>query len=281
MRPCTPPWNAARPPEERRRGHLRLALLPCTLALVLCADVWRGRAEVHAQQASATLEVTVVDAVSGQPIPNAQVVLDGGRAGLTDAQGALRLLHLPAGTVTVRVHFLGYASATFTAPLESGRVTRFSVPLEVEAIPLPEVRAEVHAPRSRELREFYTRSRTGSGQYITRAEIEQRRPRDLSELFRLLPGIRILSGPIGDKPIMEAKASVGTDRNGRARECAIQYFVDGTPFTPTQNGMIGLDIPLKDIEGIEIYRRGSGVPAKFHRMGNNCGVILIWKKERI
>ncbi|MDQ3605517.1 MAG: Plug and carboxypeptidase regulatory-like domain-containing protein [Gemmatimonadota bacterium] len=276
-----PSASAARHPDPQRRGHSRIAALPLALALVLCANVWSEAAPLYAQQAAAALEITVVDAASGQPIPGAQVVLDGGRGGLTNPQGVLRMDQLLDTLVTVRVHFLGYAPANFSAPLESGRTTRFSVPLEVEAIPLAGVRAEVHAPRSRELREFYTRARTGTGQYITRAEIEQRRPRDLSELFRLLPGIRLLSGPIGDKPVMEAKASAGTSRNGRAQECAIQYFVDGTPFTPTHNGMIGLDIPLKDIEGIEIYRRGSSVPAKFHRLNNSCGVILIWKKERI
>ncbi len=45
--------------------------------------------------------------------------------------------------------------------------------------------------------------------------------------------------------------------------------------------MIGRDIRLNEIEGIEIYRRGATVPAKFHRYRNSCGVILIWKKERI
>lgn len=277
----SPPARAARPQATQWRGHSRIAALPLALALALSADVWSGTARLQAQQATAALEITVLDAVSGAPIPNAQVAVEGGRGGLTNAQGVLRILQLPAAPVTVRVQFLGYAAATFSVPLDSGRTTGFSVPLDVEAIPLPGVRAEVHAPRSRELREFYTRARTGSGQYITRAEIEQRRPRDLSELFRLLPGIRLLSGPAGDKPVMEGKASAGGNRNGRAQECAIQYFVDGTPYKPTLDGMIGVDIPLKDIEGIEIYRRGSGVPAKFHRMGNNCGVILIWKKERI
>lgn len=279
MHSILPPARTARRPEERRRTCSRLMALP--LALALGAAWGSDPTPLQAQQASAVLEIIVLDAVSGAPIPNAQVVVEGGRGGLTNSQGVLRIRQLPAAPVTVQVQFLGYAPATFSAPLESGRVTHFSVPLTVEAIPLAGVRAEVRAPRSRELREFYTRARTGTGQYITRAEIEERRPRDLSELFRLLPGVRLVSGPVGDKPVMEAKTSAGTNRNGRAQECAIQYFVDGTPYKPTLDGMIGVDIPLKDIEGIEIYRRGSGVPAKFHRMGNNCGVILIWKKERI
>ncbi|HYW06275.1 MAG TPA: hypothetical protein VE913_04925, partial [Longimicrobium sp.] len=68
---------------------------------------------------------------------------------------------------------------------------------------------------------------------------------------------------------------------GRVVECPILYFLDGTPIQPLPNGSIDHEIRPDDIEGIEVYRRGTLAPPEFRRVGDNCGIVLIWKRESL
>ena len=255
------------------------------LLAVLLAIASLPATPLHAQEPAA-LHLVVVQGSSGEPIANAQVVLRQGRGGLTDRQGAVLLAGLPAGAVAGEVRYLGYKVQRFSVPVLAGDTMSLTVPLEAEPIALDpvEVEATSRMPevRSRELREFYPRVRTGTGQYITRADIAKRRPRDLSDLLGNLPGIRMMPAAGGEKLMMEAKGSaIGDLANPEARDCPIQYFLDGTPIKPIHGGVLGAEVSLGEIEGVEIYRRGSTVVPKFHRMHNSCGVILIWKKEKV
>jgi hypothetical protein len=234
-----------------------------------------------AQRPATAIELTVVDAEKGQPLPDVQVLVAGRPASSTDSSGFVRLGGLSASRVDLEIRLLGYQPLSLDVGVPAGDTLLLTIPLEPSPLILPEVRAEVEAgPRSRQLTEFYQRVRTGTGQYFTRAEIERRGPRDLSDLMRLVPGMRLLTTPAGDKISTESKATaIGDLLDPESRECAIEYFLDGSPIKPIHGGVIGAEVALDEIEGIEIYRRGTTVPAAFHRMKNNCGVILIWKRE--
>ena len=38
---------------------------------------------------------------------------------------------------------------------------------------------------------------------------------------------------------------------------------------------------MREVEGVEVYRRVAMAPPQFRRTGDYCGVILIWKREKI
>jgi hypothetical protein len=44
--------------------------------------------------------------------------------------------------------------------------------------------------------------------------------------------------------------------------------------------VLGDDVRPNEVEGIEVYRRLSEVPAEYRKAGSECGVVLIWLKER-
>lgn len=242
-------------------------------------------AETAAQSAAAILEIFVIGAGAGQPIPGAQVTIVDGSSARTDESGQVRFPGLAPIDLTVEIRALGYHARSLTMDLPAGQTFHLTIPLEPEPILLPEVRIEGDARRgeirSRELRDFYRRVRVGAGQYLTRTDIERRRPRNLTDLIRMLPGFVIVGTAAGEKPTMEAKASASAELSLPQGACPIQYFLDGAPMVPLHGGVIDAEVELGEIEGVEIYRRGSAVPAKFHRYNNSCGVILIWKKERI
>ena len=257
---------------HRRRRGLPFAPAWAPLALLLCAAQ-----HAAAQSIPVVLQVVVVDAISGAPIPGAQVIVDGERGVMSGEDGLAEVPGTLGDSVVMEVRRLGYGVRRLSAYPTAGTPLLITVPLELAPVTLAPVRVEAAAgPRSRELREFYARMRGGAGQFLSRADIESRRPRDLNDLFRMLPGIPMSQTALGEKLVMEAKGSMVPDRGGT--ECSVQYFLDGTPIMP-HGGVIKLEVAPNEVEGIEIYRRGATVPPRFQRQHGSCGVILIWKRE--
>jgi hypothetical protein len=157
------------------------------------------------------------------------------------------------------------------------------VELHAQPVSLPKLEVEAAGRvRSPALKEFYRRVQTGAGRYFTREAIDRARPRDVADLLRTLPSMEIHSNSQGDKPQFVGDNPRAFGRMGREKEeCPILYFLDGAPFQPTHGSMIGLDVRPQELEGIEVYRNGSSAPGKYTRGRAACGVILLWKRERI
>lgn len=267
------PTRVADVPPGRRRRCVRFPRSWLAFALPLSVAF-----PAAAQSIPVVLQVVVVDATSGAPMSDVQVIVDGRHGILSGADGIADIPAMLGDSVVMEVRRVGYASRRLSAYPTSGTPLLITVPLELAPVTLAPVRVEATAgTRSRELREFYARTRGGAGQFLTRSDIDSRRPRDLNDLFRMLPGIPMSQTAFGDKPMMEAKASMLADREG---ECSVQYFLDGTPILP-QAGVIKLDVAPDEVEGIEIYRRGTLAPPRFQRQHGSCGVILIWKRPSL
>lgn len=237
-----------------------------------------------AQAGSAALQVTVTDAATGEPLPSTQIVLGGTPAGVTDPSGVLRVSGLEPSARTVEVRRLGYRPERSDVRLEGGQTRELAVALRPEPITLKTLNARsARAARSAPLRDFYKRVESGAGRYVTRADIDRQRPQRLTDVFRNIPGMSLIATAIGERPQMASDQSTSSpaDRPGRALGCSIRYFLDGTPFEASHDGQIGIDVRPSEVEGIEIYRSPSTVPARFRRTGDFCGVVLIWKRERI
>lgn len=82
----------------------------------------------------------VTDAASGRPVADAQVLVNGGAQGaVTGTDGAFVLPRVPAGTRTVRVRRIGYASIERTVTVNAGAETRLDLTLQQAANRLDQV----------------------------------------------------------------------------------------------------------------------------------------------
>ena len=240
--------------------------------LALCS---LAAAEARAQGESSALVVSVVSQDSKRPVMGARVsVVGAGIAPTTDANGRLRLAGVPAGVQTVEVRRMGYSTRLKLVDLRAGESTPVAFELEVEAIPVAAIR--VDAKRRDWGREYLERSgfvrrrRNGIGSFLTRADIERRRPTFLSDALRSVSGLRFQ--PNG----MRGDAYVSMARTG-SRPCPVQYFVDGQLIGP---GFNIDEISAGDVEGLEIYRGASQVPPEFNRRTSACGVIAVWTRPQ-
>src|SRR5216684_2096751 len=101
------------------------------LLLILIIVLWAGGA--MAQERSITGKVTSKD--DGQPVPGANVVVQGtGRGTSTDAEGNFKLT-LESSDNTIAISFIGFKTYVLTV----GAQTMFNVVLESEATSLQEV----------------------------------------------------------------------------------------------------------------------------------------------
>ena len=185
----------------------------------------------------------------------------------TNAEGGFRLTNVPAGSVTLAVRRLGYAPTAINVLLSSIETSVVAVvvtPL-AQALATVVVRGDRRFEDHGRLAGFYQRrSRSSGGHFITRDQIDQRNPSQLTDLFRNVPGARVHTSRFTNAIRF------------RGMRCAPLVWLDGFPATAGEFDIDALDPYI--VEGIEIYLGVATVPPEFRwvRGGGSCGAIVIW-----
>jgi Carboxypeptidase regulatory-like domain/TonB-dependent Receptor Plug Domain/Gram-negative bacterial TonB protein C-terminal len=211
-----------------------------------------------------------VTAESGFALRGADVTLDGTSLHATTGEdGAYRLNGVPAGSFTVRARRLGFKPGEVRITVPSSAAENLSIQLSTVASDLRPVVVTARTVKySGRLAGYYERlERRTSGVFITRQDIEDGRPRTLSQLLQRTPGITISRQRDGS-----------TGLRMRDRSCAPLIWIDGSAM-PT--GQIDLDtFEPSSLEGIELYLGSTNAPARYSwsRDLSNCGTILLWTR---
>jgi hypothetical protein len=130
--------------------------------------------------------------------------------------------------------------------------------------------------------EFWNRRVAGLGVFITRADIDRRKPYRPSDLLRTVNGVRVTGDNAMDRPeIQMGRTSVLPATRGGAVQlggrCVVNYYIDGNWVSP---GTFHIDdIAPSSIEAIEVYRGPAEIPPRFRQRETACGLIVIWTRE--
>jgi hypothetical protein len=210
----------------------------------------------------------VIARATGKPLEGAQVgVLDGPQT-RTNARGEWTLANVPTGTRSLQVRALGHYPERLAvdvianaAPVEVGLQTLKAV--------LETVRVTAARQGTTNLVEFEGRRRTGVGRYITRADIDRRRPVLTSDLFRAIPGVYLDGGTDPDLKIL--MRGIFDDR------CEPLIFIDGMLFNGVTAADLDVSLRPADLVGIEVYAPGTA-PVQFQGSAQgSCGSIAFWR----
>lgn len=227
-----------------------------TVALASAAGGQTGRASISG----------VVRDTGRVPIALVQVSI-AGVSTATDSAGRFFFHGLAGGATRLTARRLGFEPHDVPFLLADDRADTVTIVLALLARDLPGVTTS--ALGSARLLDFERHRLSGAGIFLDRKQIEARRTHYLSDILRRTPGVRIM-----------------TDRNGRAvlrmgrtsggRDCPPDYWIDGVR---AQFFSVD-DMPVADIEALEIYRGPSGLPPEYNgRLGNpSCGTIVIWTR---
>ncbi len=205
------------------------------------------------------------------PIPEVAVaVVAAHQAVRTDQQGRFSLSRLPVGEVELSIRRIGFEPVTLKRTIPQTGVDSFTVmladlPQSMDAMSVTE------RHRRQGVEEFYFRRAQGlSGVFFSRDEILQQRASTPSDLMRATAGVRLVSVPSGKGVRFPGNTSIA-----RRGDCQPVVWLDGQ----SAPGMELDDIPLSDIEGIELYRGASNTPAQFWRAGQSqCGAVVVWTR---
>lgn len=129
------------------------------------------------------------------------------------------------------------------------------------------------------LEEFRERVESGFGFYITRDQIDAEGPRLVTDLLRRVPGVHLRSSGAGLRRVVQMSRAVSPG------SCPTQVYIDGLRLNanvgPPETRVVAIDdyVAPGSVEGIEVYRGLSTVPASFLNEYADCGVVVIWTRR--
>jgi hypothetical protein len=219
-----------------------------------------------------TVQGVVTDSM-GKPIPDADVaIVVLHQLTRSDSSGRFVFTKLPRGEHEVSVRRVGYTPETIKVAVNEMAYS-YTVVLVPQAAVLSAMQVNAAEQRLRlGIEEFYRRRAKGlGGTFFTRDEILARNARRSSDVLRNSPGVRFVRTRSGNG----IRFSGGGSSSMR-RECTPVIWLDGQE---VQNMEID-DIPVHDIEGIEVYTGVATTPMQFspRQSRDECGTIVVWTR---
>ena len=206
-----------------------------------------------------------------------QVLVDDVVRASTAADGSFSIREVAAGArrLTFRAPPLAARHIALTA--EPGQSQLMVVTLRM--VPVVVVNLNLAPPDPR-MDDFRQRRRAGGGVFIDRAQIQRRNPRQLSDLLRSVPGVRVQSTSTGLRYISTHFRRLSENPDyPEAGLCDMMLYIDGQPFQATASAA-DLRVRVTDLAAIEVYASAASVPREFAGHNAACGVILIWLGNR-
>ena len=202
-----------------------------------------------------------------------------GRQVRSDSAGNFALTTPGAGRFIIVAQRVGYHEMTTPAivALAVGEVVVVELFLGRSAVPLaPFLITERRAARPNSMQEgFEERRRVGMGTFMTREDIERRRARMVYDLLLGVPGVELRERGGGRVSMTRAAGSVS---------CQPLIYLDGVranrstdPASMVQS--ILKAIPADHLEGVEIYKGRSQLPAEFGSADARCGAVVLWTRH--
>ena len=230
---------------------------------------------VGAQRGSsrARLDGIVRDS-SGARLRDAGIAIAGEAAprSVTDDSGSFRISGLAPGRTTFVARHLGFRPETVMVDVLEGHAMRADFTLRRVVVQLAEQLVSADSVRDFKMGAFNKRRGRGIGVFLTRGDIEKRHSASVSELLRYVPGVTISQRMAGEpQPVHMQRSSNPTNQ----ATCTVALYVDGNPYP---NGSVD-DFPPGSLEGIEVYRSASEIPAEFRTRDSMCGLIALWTRD--
>lgn len=235
---------------------------------------------------------TVAD-TSGNMLQGVFVELVGTDFGaVTNQSGEFRLLKVKPGTYTVSMRRVGFEALSMKFEIKNSDPMEVDFELTPTQVRLaPVVIKEEYSSNKLKRVGFENRLKTSGiapSRFITRADIEKRNPMTLTHMLERQGGrmrncldalVYIDGAPPMNVPDNSSTASSGPfTRNSSVRSAARSENRNSMEYRALEF------IPVKQVEGMEVYTSISEIPAEYRPGGNmqvngRC-VILLWTRER-
>jgi hypothetical protein len=222
--------------------------------------------EARAQDGAGVVRGTVTT-TTGLPLGGVQLRLSGVTAE-SDETGLFALRRVPMGTAWLIARRIGFRPDSVRVRVGKDPVTVGNLRLDRLAVELAAVTVLGRRDLTGHLAGFYRRMSYGIGRFFTAADIEQRNAMRMTDLLRMIPGMRI------DNRGFTSSVRI------RGSRCAPLVWLDGQPMYAGEVDVDNFD--PRTFDGVEVYSGAASVPVEFQgnqRMSSACGTIVLWSKR--
>lgn len=201
----------------------------------------------------------------GAPLANAHATVWGTGVNTTSgSDGRFALTDLPTGSHVLELRAIGYPLTRRVIDIVEGEPTMITAALEKPADLTP---IQIRALRSRimgvDLSGFEKRSRGAIGRFLDTLQLARINAITPVDVFRFVPGVRVVPGPGGDKIVFGAPG----------RSCDPTIYVNGVP--AAGNFTLDMYVNAADLRGVEIYTNPVLVPSEY-KAETFCGSVVLW-----
>jgi hypothetical protein len=258
---------------QARRGSAATAEVPVSLGdrpVELSArTLLLSSADSTAKSGNATVSGVVL--LEGAPSAGSRVELIGTEiVTLTDAKGEFTLRNLPSGSRVLLARHLGYAAQMQPVDLSSHEQPRVTIRLPKYVAVMDPVLVTARRTAALDKVGFGTRRKSAFGYFIGPERLERMHPFYITDVLRMVPGLRIIHGPQGD---------VVTSTRDIRGSC-VQYYVDDMPFMEIEPGDVNTFVNGGEVVAVEVYQSGTA-PPQYTRGGGSCTTIVLWTRFKI
>ncbi|MBN2007905.1 TonB-dependent receptor [candidate division KSB1 bacterium] len=216
----------------------------------------------HAQY-HGTIEGTVTDVGTGEPLPGANVVITGTMLGASsDLDGHFRIVHVAPGSYTLKTTMMGYKalSQKITIEARATKTVDFALTQTVIETPALVVTAGKKAQSFQDV--------PNSVSIISSVQMKQKNFAYVSDVLEYTPGVTMVRGDVN------IRGSSGFALGAGSR---VLLLIDGIPLMPGDSGNIKWDIiPTSQVDRVEIVKGAGSAMYGSHALG---GVVNIISKE--
>ncbi len=244
---------------------------PVALAALMLLPAWPPLA--RAQEApGAEVAGLVADRRSGRPVQDAAIRIrpagspgaEPGWAGTSDGDGRFRSVILAFGEYDVTIEAPPYDALEGSFTLNEPGVFDLRAEMVGPEYELDPIIAVAGRESRLEAVGFYERREVGLGDYLARDELVTLNPARLSDVFREIPGARVIPGRGGLNDQVRLRGN-----------CVPIMVLDGIRLA----NPVRLDniLAVNDIEAVEVYQ-GATTPIEYISI-TTCGVVMLWTRD--
>ncbi|MCR4340046.1 MAG: Plug and carboxypeptidase regulatory-like domain-containing protein, partial [Gemmatimonadaceae bacterium] len=211
---------------------------------------------------------TVVAEVGGKALSGARVRITDGPETSANERGEWTLAGVPFGTRMLEVRAVGYYPKRVAVDVLDG-APQIRTALSTMGTVLDTVRIRASRLNASNVSGFAERRHIGLGRYLTPEQIARRNPINISDMFYMVPGLRL------DRVGFDTRITM----RGIWGRCSPALYLDGQYLRGLSTDDINSWVSPDEVAGIEIYSPGM-VPPQFEPGMSGCGSIVVWTGQR-
>jgi hypothetical protein len=189
---------------------------------------------------------------------------------VTNDKGEFTMRNLPSGSKMLLARHLGFGAGTAPVDLSSREEKHVTIKLPKYLAIMDPVLVTARRSAALDRIGFNQRKKSGFGYYIGPDRLENMHANAVTDILRMVPGLRVRYGPFGD--FVSSTRGVGSG--------CVRYFLDDIPYMEMTPGDINQFVTGHEVVAVEVYQ-DTNAPPQFVHPGTSCTTIVLWTRFKI